>query len=150
MGLFQYSRLPFGVSSAPAIFQENMSRMVAGLPRAVPYLDDILISTRSQTEHLERLCQVCTRLTQLGFRVKNEKCSFATLFVNYLSFIVNSESARPDPEKITAIQYTLMPSDVSSIRACLGFVNHYAKFILQLYNFQAFLERLLQGNVPFV
>ena len=127
MGLFQYNRLLFGVSSTPAIFQKIMSQMIAGLPGVVAYLDDILILTRNQAEHLKRVCQVCTRLTQLGFRVKNEKCSFATLFVNYLSFIVNSESARPDPEKITAIQYTLMPSDVSSIRACLGFVNHYAK-----------------------
>ena len=41
-------------------------------------------------------------------------------------------------------------SDVSSVRAYLGFVNHYAKFIPQLYNLRAPLERLLQKNVPFV
>ena len=150
MGLFQYSRLPFGVSSAPAIFQENMSRMVAGLPRAVPYLDNILISTRSQTEHLERLCQVCTRLSRFEFRVRKEKCSFATSSVSYLGFIVNSKGVRPHSEKITVIQYIPVPSNVSFVRAYLGFVNHYAKFKPQLYDLRASLERLLQKNVPFV
>ena len=95
--------MSFGVSSAPAIFQKIMSQMVAGLPVVLAYLDNILISTRNQTEHLERLCQVCTRLSRFGFRVGKEKCSFATSSVNYLGFIVNSEGVRPDPEKITAI-----------------------------------------------
>ena len=97
--------MPFGVSSALAIFQKIMSQIVTELLGVIAYLDDILILTRNRTEHLERLCQVCTGLSRFGFHVKKEEYFFVTLSVNYLGFTVNSESVRPDPEKITAIQY---------------------------------------------
>ena len=60
MGFFQYNRLPFGVSLAPAIFQKIMLQMGC----LESYLDNILNSTRNQTEHLERLRQVCTCLSR--------------------------------------------------------------------------------------
>ena len=50
--LFQYNRLPFGVNSAPAIFQQIMFQMILGLPGVVAYLDDILVSAKTRVEHI--------------------------------------------------------------------------------------------------
>ena len=65
-GLFQYNRLPFGVSSAPAIFQAKMDQIVSGLEGVICYLDDILITGRSLEEHKDSLTNVFKRLQQLS------------------------------------------------------------------------------------
>ena len=57
-GLYQYTRLPFGVSSAPAIFQKVMDTVLQGLPKIISYLDDILISASTPEEHLDNVKQV--------------------------------------------------------------------------------------------
>ena len=54
-GLYRYTRLQFGVSSAPGIFQRAMDNLLQGMPHVMAYLDDILISGRSEQEHLGNL-----------------------------------------------------------------------------------------------
>ena len=61
-GLFQYTRLPFGVSSAPAIFQRIMDNLLQGIPQVCVYLDDILVTGKSTEEHLKNLEEVLSRL----------------------------------------------------------------------------------------
>ena len=65
-GLYQYTRLPFGVASAPAIFQKVMDTVLQGLPKVICYLDDILISASTPEEHLDNVKQVLKRLEQYG------------------------------------------------------------------------------------
>ena len=61
-GLFQYTRLPFGVSSAPGIFQKTMETLLRGIPVVIVYLDDILISRATEAEHIQSLEEVLKRL----------------------------------------------------------------------------------------
>ena len=68
-GLYCYHRLPFGVSSAPAIFQQTMEKILQGLPMVVVYIDDILITGRTQEEHLQNLAQVLARLSAYGLKL---------------------------------------------------------------------------------
>ena len=70
-GLFTYKRLPYGVSSAPGIFQRVMDNLVKGIPNTMVYLDDILITGSTEEEHLTALDQVLSRLEQAGFRLKS-------------------------------------------------------------------------------
>ena len=69
-GLYQYNRLPFGVASAPAVFQQTMEKILQGLPRVVVYIDDILVTGRNDEEHLQTLEQVLARLQKYGLRLK--------------------------------------------------------------------------------
>ena len=62
--LYQYTRLPFGVASAPAIFQKVMDTVLQGLPKVICSLDDILISASTPEEHLDNVKQVLQRLEQ--------------------------------------------------------------------------------------
>ena len=57
-GLFRYNRLPFGVSSAPAVFQRVMESVLQGIPNVVVYFDDILVAGKSTAEHLSTLEKV--------------------------------------------------------------------------------------------
>ena len=75
-GLYEYTRLPFGVSSAPTIFQRTMESTLQGLDRVAVYIDDILITGRSEEEHLRVLDEVLQRLEKAGMRLKKSKCTF--------------------------------------------------------------------------
>ena len=70
-GLYQYNRLPFGVTSASVVFQQTMEKILQGLPRIVVYIDDILVTGRNDEEHLQTLDQVLARLQKYGLRLKN-------------------------------------------------------------------------------
>ena len=63
-GLFQFTRLPFGVASAPFIFQRIMEGILQGIPGVCVYLDDILVSGKDIQEHNRNLEAVFTRLKE--------------------------------------------------------------------------------------
>ena len=67
-GLFVYTRLPFGVSSAPSLFQRTMDQLLQGIPMTATYLDDVLVSGRTVEEHRNNLRQVLNRLCDAGLR----------------------------------------------------------------------------------
>ncbi len=66
MRLFQYNRLLFGVSAAPAIFQSTMENLLQGIDGVVLYLDDILVTGKCQDQHLQRLEEVLQKLSAAG------------------------------------------------------------------------------------
>ena len=84
-GLFQYTRLPFGVSSAPGIFQKTMETLLRGIPGVIVYLDDILISRATEAEHIQSLEEVLKRLSEAGLQAKKLKCKFTAPFVGFLA-----------------------------------------------------------------
>ena len=90
-GLFQYHRLPFGVSSAPGVFQRVMENLLKDIPGVVVYLDDILITGKTDNEHLATLEEVLQRLAAAGLHLKREKCTFLVPSVTYLGFKIDSQ-----------------------------------------------------------
>ena len=75
-GLYRYTRLPYGVVSAPAIFQRVMDTILQGLSGVICYIDDILVTGSNDAEHLQNLERVLKRLHQYGLRLKKAKCFF--------------------------------------------------------------------------
>ena len=129
-GLFQYTRLPYGVSTAPVIFQSVMDRILQGLPVAC-YLDNLLIATKTEEEHDQLLEQILERLEKAEIRLKQEKCEFYAKELQYLGHRINATGIHPTEEKIQAIQDAPRPENVSQLRAFLGLMNYYSKFIPQ-------------------
>ena len=76
MGLFRYTRLPFGIASAPAIFQRTMDTILQGLSHVQCYIDNILVTGADDKEHLHNLEEVLAHLMKHGIRVKSSKCTF--------------------------------------------------------------------------
>ena len=146
LGLFQYTRLPFGIASALAIFQQQMEKILQGIPKTVCYLDDILITGQDDKEHLTTLQKVFERLHQWGLRLKESKCSFMTNSVNYLGYIVDAEGLHTAPDKIDAIRNAPRPENLHQLRSFLGLVNYYGKFLPLLSTTTHPLNQLMQAN----
>ncbi len=131
-GLYRYTRLPFGVASAPAMFQKLMDTVLQGIPQVICYIDDILVTGKTDEEHLRNLAEVFKRLQECGFRLKRAKCSFLRDSVVYLGHKIDAEGLHTTPEKVAAVVDGPPPTNVSELRAFLGMVNYYRKFIPNL------------------
>ena len=111
-GLFQYTRLCYGVSSAPGIFQLAMEQLVQGIPMAAVYLDDILVSGRTLEDTRANLLTVLSRLQTTGLRLRIEKCSFMQESCVYLGHRLDAEGIHPTNEKLLALQNAPEPKSV--------------------------------------
>eukprot|EP00057_Strongylocentrotus_purpuratus_P013848 XP_011668322.1 PREDICTED: uncharacterized protein K02A2.6-like [Strongylocentrotus purpuratus] len=131
-GLFQYTRLPFGVASAPAILQSAMEQVLQGLEGVVCFLDDMLISGKTESEHLASLNAVLQRLEQNGLRLKLPKCEFMKTMVEYLDYVMGSDRLHPTLEKVQAVKDAPRPKNVQELRPYLGMLQYYARFLPNL------------------
>ena len=147
-GLYRYTRLPFGVASAPAIFQRTMETLLKGLPMVVAYLDDILVAGKTEQEHLTNLAQVLERIDSAGMKLKKEKCAFCLPRVEYLGHIISAEGLCPAASKVKAIKEAPKPSSLSKLKSFLGLVNYYAKFLPDSATILAPLYKLLRHSEP--
>ena len=141
-GLFRYNRLPFGVSSAPAVFQRTMETLLGDIPKVSVYIDDLLVSGESEEEHLKTLGRVLTRLQEAGLKLKRSKCSFMVSTVEYLGHVISEK------EKTKAIVNAPTPQNVTQLKSFLGLLNYYGKFLPHLASMLAPLYTLLKKGPP--
>ena len=145
-GLYRYTRLPYGVSAAPSIFQRTMDSLLAGIPKTVAFLDDILVTGSTEAEHWANVEVVLTKLEEAGLRLNRDKCEFGVREVVYLGHRMNVEGLQPTTEKVDAVVNAPVPRNVSELKSYLGLINYYAKFLPQLSTTLAPLHYLQRKN----
>lgn len=129
-GLFQFNVMPFGLTAAPAIFQELMSKVLQGLERfTTAYLDDILIYSETLEDHLKHIQEVFDRLRNHCLKLKLKKCSFMKSDTNYLGFVISENGVTPDSQKVEVIKSLPPPTCVREVRSFIGMCSYYRRFI---------------------
>ena len=118
-GLFQYERLPFGMSGAPATFQRFMQRLFSEklFEILLIYLDDLLVF------------YVLTTIEKHGLKLKPSKCQLFRDEVPYLGHIISAEGVATDPEKVKAVEEWPTPVTVKQLQAFLGLAGYYRRYI---------------------
>ena len=96
------------------------------------YIDDILITGKTQAEHLANLETTLQRLQEHGVHLKLEKCKFLQASVEYLGHCIDSQGIHTTKKKLNAIIDAPTPRNVQQLRSFLGLLNYYAKFIPNL------------------
>ena len=142
-GLFRYNRLPYGISSAPGIFQCTIESLLQGIPQVVVRIDDILVTGKTRHDHLKHLKEVLARLTKAGVRLKLKKCVFLRNEVIYLGHRINSDGIQPVESKVRAIHEAPAPTNIKELQAFLGMLNYYACYLPNLPTVLAPLHELL-------
>ena len=128
-GKYEYVKVPFGLAQAPAYFQELMTGILKDFPFAMAYLDDIIIFSRTPQEHLTHICMVFEKLKTANLSMKKSKCKFFLKEIQYLGHILSATGICPLPSKTHAIRNMNPPTTPKQVRAFLGLVGYYRKFI---------------------
>ena len=149
-GVYAHQRLTFGIATAPSIFQAVMDQILRGMANVVCYLDDILIASRTEEEHLATLDDVLSRLEKYGVVVNQSKCEFRTSSVEYLGHRIDEDGLHPLNDKIAGIVDAPSPTNVSELRVYLGLINYYAKFMSNRTTMLKPLHNLLRAGEKWV
>lgn len=120
------------MASAPAVFQKFMETVVQGIPHVGVNIDDMIITCKTDAEHLANLRAVLDRLREYGLRAKRSKCRFMQLRVEFLGYVIDKHGIHPAPGKVEAIVNAPRPKDLTELRAFLGLLNYYGKFLPDL------------------
>lgn len=146
-GLFQYNRLPFGVSSAPAIFQRVMESLLRGIPGVVVYIDDVLVTRKTDEEHLKALDETLRRIQEASLLLKKSNSVFLAPSVVYLGHQIAKEGLHLVADKLKVLQDVPSPRTVTQLKLFLGLLSYYPKFLPNLSTVLAPLYRLLKHSV---
>ena len=125
LGKYQFNRVPFGLAQTPAYFQKLINDVLKGCNFAMGYLDDIIIYSRSEKEHLEHLEEIFGRLKAAGLKLKLEKCCFFKKHIQYLRHLISAEGIQPLPEKLESIAKMPAPKNPKEVKQFLGLVGYY-------------------------
>ena len=130
MGKWQFKRTLFGLSQAPAYFQLLINKVLMGCSSfAMGYLDDIIIFSKTEEEHLQHLEEIFVRLRKFGLKMKREKCSFFKKHIQYLGHLVLEKGFELLPEKLESICKMPAPRTAKDVKQFLGLIGYYRKFV---------------------
>ena len=121
-GLYEFLKMPFGLSNAPATFMRMMDKIFGdqNFQTLLIYLDDILVPASTFEQMLERLEMVFNRLEQYSLKVKQEKCHFFKKKIHFLGHVVSEAGIGTDPEKTRAIREWSPISNETELRSFLA------------------------------
>ena len=131
VGLFEMSKMPFGLCNAPSTYQRLMAGVLRGLIGRIclAYLDDVIVFSKKRTSHIADLSAVLDRIRAAGLKLKPSKCALFREQVLYLGHVISAAGVSPDPEKLRVLREWRAPSKVREMQSFLGFINFYAEYL---------------------
>ena len=141
--------VPFGLPQAPAYFQLLMNKVLKGLKFAMTYLDDIIIFSQNELEHLEHLEIVFSHLPKAGMKMTCFKCDFFKSEINYLGHLILPEGISPLPNKLDSIKHMPVLNSMKEIKQFLGLTGYYRKFVPRFADISRPLTTLMKKDAKF-
>ena len=150
-GHYQFRVMGFGLTNAPATFQSMMNTILQPYLRefVVVFLDDILIFSKTWSEHMQHVRSVLSVLRDNQLFCKRSKCEFGVESVRFLGHCIDGLHIAPDPDKIAAVKVWPAPTSVTEVRQFLGFTNYFRRFIDQYSSLSKNLEEITGKHARF-
>ena len=150
LGKFQWNVAPFGLALLSSYYSMAMQNTLSGLESfARNYMDNILMSSYTEMEHLDHIRQVFEWFRKNKMRLKLSKCEFLKNKIHFLGHMINHEGIRPLPEKNKDISKIKAPSNIDKVCALLGVLNYYHRFIPAFSDLMQPIQKLLKKNTKF-
>ena len=147
-GKYQFEAVPFGLAQVPAYFQQLISMVLQGCSDfAMAYLDDIIIFSKNEEEHLKHIEIIFQKLKEAGLKLKESKCDFFKREIHYLGHFISDKEIYPLPEKLDTIHNMPKPRNPKEIKQFLGLCGYYRKFVPQFADILRPLAKLTGHNV---
>ena len=148
-GTFEYLRMPFGLKTSPAGFQRFINAVLWGLSGLVAYIDDILIFSDSQQQHLLTLMEIFSRFRYYGIKINKKKSSFFRTQVTFLGFDFDSAGRRPTQSALPKLQGLKPPKTRRQLQSFLEVVGYYINHIPHFAKMAIPLYELVAQNTKF-
>ena len=148
-GLYSYNRLPFGITSSPAIWQRTMDQILSGLPGVQCNQDDMIVTGKTEEDHLKNLRAVLKRLNEYGLKANLTKCKFFQKDVIFCGIKITQDGIHKTEDKIIAIKEAPVPTNKTQLRSFLGLVNYYHKWLDNVAQIAKPLYNQLQDHQQF-
>ncbi|MBW0549493.1 hypothetical protein O181_089208 [Austropuccinia psidii MF-1] len=151
-GSYEYLVMPFGLTNAPATFQNLLNDIFSDFLDifVVVYLDDIIVLSNSEEEHVKHVGSVFQRLRDNNLFDKASKCVFHASSVEYLGYVFSSDCLQMDSSKFHQILNWPQPKKIKALKSFLGFANLYFCFIKNYSKKITALTSLLKKDSPFI
>lgn len=149
-GQYEYTRMPFGLANAPAVFQRLIHKVLNKfkIKHAIVYMDDILIPASSVDEGFARLEEVLLALKNCGLTLKMEKCHFFKESIDFLGFEITKGEIKPGSRKTQAIACFEAPTNQHEVRRFLGLASFFRRFVKDFASKARPLTNLLKKDTP--
>ncbi|GJS19647.1 reverse transcriptase domain-containing protein [Tanacetum coccineum] len=149
-GHFEFTVMPFGLTNAPAVFMDLMNRVCRPYldKFVIVFIDDILIYSKTQEEHVEHLRLVLGLLKKEKLYAKFSKCEFWLREVQFLGHVINGNGIHVDPSKIEVVKNWKAPRTLTEVRSFLGLAGYYRRFIENFSKIAKSLTILTQKSLP--
>jgi hypothetical protein len=130
-GLFEHTRMGFGLCNAPATFQRAIQMVLVGLTweEALAYLDDINVLGKSFEDELNNLRKVFERLRQYNLKLKPRKCFLFRIQCEFLGKLITRDGVKMSPNKVGAVKKWPVPRCRKDVESFLGFANYHRQHI---------------------
>lgn len=146
-GLYEFPYMPFGLRNAAQTFQRFIDEVLRGLDFCFPYIDDVLVASESEEQHMDHLRIIFNRLKQYSLVLNTNKSVFGQTQVKFLGYLVSHEGTLPLPDRVTDILQYQKPTTAKGLRQFLGMINFYRRFIPNASNTLANINDLLTPNL---
>ncbi|KAL1446423.1 hypothetical protein WDU94_000016 [Cyamophila willieti] len=146
-GLFEFPFMSFGLRNAAQTFQRFIDEVLRGFDFCFAYIDDVLVASSSEEEHIQHLTEIFKRFQQYSLVLNPSKCVFGQVEVKFLGYLVTSQGTSPLPDRVTDIVQYTRPTTARGLRQFLGMINFYRRFIPHASNTLAAINDLLTPNL---
>jgi hypothetical protein len=151
-GIFEFMRMPFGLTGAVATFQNAMNSVLSGLTwkLCLVYLDDVLVFSKSFEEHCAHLKLIFDRFREANVSLKADKCNFFARKTRYLGHVISADGIATDPRLVDKVRDCPAPKDRSELNTFLALARYYSSFVPHFSDVVEPMAVLLRKDVPWV
>ncbi|MBW0535839.1 hypothetical protein O181_075554 [Austropuccinia psidii MF-1] len=152
MGIYEYTRMPFGIKNAPAHFQRMVDtifqeEVLGGW--MVVYIDDIIIYSETWEDHVQYIDRVLSKCTPINLKISLKKCNFGQQELLALGHKVSGLSLAIDQNKVAAVLQKPVPKNIKEMQSFLGFSSYYRNHIQHFAHITSSLYKLFSNDIVF-
>nr|XP_037269644.1 uncharacterized protein K02A2.6-like [Rhipicephalus microplus] len=148
-GRYRFLRLPFGIASAPEVFQKTLSEIFDHLPGVRVYIDDILVWGATKQEHDSRLQAALCAAQRAGLTFNRAKCQFGVQKIVFLGDVISSAGIRPNAALVDCLSKMPVPTEKLAVQRMLGVINYFGKYVPTLADRTKLLRSLIRKDTVF-
>ena len=109
-GKYEFLQVSFGLAQAPAYFQHLVNQVLDNCSFAMTYLDDIIIFSETEEQHLAHIEEIFKRLEAADLKMKRSKCDFFKKHIHYLGHLISADGIQPLKDKLDSIRDMPVPA----------------------------------------